>query len=397
MVSVHGLDEACVRFGRNNDESGKSLINSATKESFITSLFVIPFIAVAFFTVDIFSALPLYTLATLAVWIIADALLVPYIAYARSVGKATHVAVVLVIQGIVTWILTYIALTYLYASINGILLSYAAASIIPLVILTINSGAIKTLFANSRPDFPAIRKYALPAGIVSVVAIAVNFSDRYIIALFCSTHETGLYSAGFKIGMIISMSISAIRMAWYPSAYRQMEESSFEHNTGNSLFARESILIITCIGMLAIVISFFRNQIGAIEILGKPIIAAEYREGLVVIPVIALAYVFDGAATLADTLLYFKQRMAAVLKISLLSLFVKLALCIILIRHFGIMGAAISTLAAFILQAVAFETVNRRVLKLSVLSVKHWAILSIISALVILSMKYSINNYYVLR
>jgi O-antigen/teichoic acid export membrane protein len=178
--------------------------------------------------------------------------------------------------------------------------------------------------------------------------------------------------------MVVSMAVSALRMAWYPSAYRQLETDS----TSSQLFKKESLKIIAILGFIAIMISIFRHKLTEITILGKSLIAPEYENGLIVIPIIALAYVFDGASTIADTALYFKQKMRMLVAVTLTTLTFKVILCIILVPLIGIQGAALSTLIAFSIQAIFFEILNRTVLKCKILSTTHWLLLLSLTAII---------------
>lgn len=368
MFSVHGLDEACIRFGISQNNNNPQFLRFILREAFLYALLTIPILFLLLPSPD--------NLLPLLMWIFADALYVPSVAFCRAINKTSGVVWALIIQGVLTWILIWISVSIFNVSINGILLSYAVASIIPLPIL------LKGIFTKDKLStaipYKTIRKFAWPAGLISIIAIGINFSDRYIIAKLSSTYDTGLYSAGFRIGMVVSMAVSALRMAWYPSAYRQLETDS----SSPQLFKKESLKVIAMLGFIAIMISAFRHKVTEIIILGKHLIAPEYSDGLIVIPTIALAFIFDGASTISDTALYFKQKMSILVAVTLTTLILKVALCIILVPKIGIQGAALSTLIAFTVQAILFEILNRTILNCKILSTTHWLLLLSLSAVI---------------
>jgi O-antigen/teichoic acid export membrane protein len=384
MFSVHGLDEASIRFGISQDNNNSQFLRFILRETSLFTLFTIPILLLTLVYSDVSQSISPANLLPLLLWIFADALYVPSIAFCRAINRTSRVVWALITQGLLTWVLTWLSVSKFNLSINGILLSYAAASFIPLPIL------LKGLFTkeNSKSSIPipykTIRKFAWPAGLISIIAIGINFSDRYIIAKLSNTYDTGLYSAGFRIGMVVAMAVSALRMAWYPSAYRQLEENS----KSTQLFKSESLKIITILGVIAVFISFLRHQITGITILGKSLISPEYENGLIVIPIIALAFVFDGASTIADTALYFKQKMRLLVVVTLSTLTIKVVLCIILVPRIGIQGAALSTLIAFIFQAIAFEILNKIILKCRILSKANWFLLASVSVIIMLTSVY---------
>ncbi|MBL8029299.1 MAG: oligosaccharide flippase family protein [Fibrobacteres bacterium] len=379
MFAIHGLDDASVRFCTSNDTNQRQFFKSTLTETSLFSVITLPILwgIITMFSTTESSIISL--LIPLYLWVLADTVYIPTANICRANGKAAQVSAALIIQGLLTWILVWISLKYFNMGLSGILTAYALSSILPLPILLqgitsqTKSGATKSI------SFKDVRKYAIPAGIISLFTVGINFSDRYIIAKLGSTHDAGLYSVGFRLGMIVALAVSAFRMAWYPIAYKQLEDG---HKKG--MFQKESFKIILALSALALLVSFFRNEIAALTLFGKNIIAPEYHDGLSIIPIITLAFVFDGASTLADTALFYKQKMKLLLTITSIVLTIKVSLSILLLQ-FGIIGVALSSLIAFSLQTIIIEVTNRKYLSIQILGLKHFVLLALVSAAIFVS------------
>jgi len=178
----------------------------------------------------------------------------------------------------------------------------------------------------------------IPAGLAMWV---LNSSDRYFLNAFVGTSEVGLYNVGYKVGMLVSLVVGAITLA-YPRfmffVYNEKPNPQDYYRRANTYF-----FLITF--WFALSISIFAKE--AIGILTGPL----FHDAYPVVPLIAFSYVASGlyqnfgtGATVVKKT-YLSTVAAAIAGVA------NLVMNYLLIKSFGMMGAAISTLVSFILLA----------------------------------------------
>ena len=75
--------------------------------------------------------------------------------------------------------------------------------------------------------------FATPIGVVCVMGALLPFMERSMVQLLLGAEDLGLYAAGAKVGMLISLPMSAFEIAWGPfalSIFKEKDASeSFRH------------------------------------------------------------------------------------------------------------------------------------------------------------------------
>lgn len=196
------------------------------------------------------------------------------------------------------------------------------------------------------PDFSIIRpaiKFGLPLLPAAYAIWGLNWMDRFFLVHYQTLDSIGIYSAAYGLGyMIIQVFVNPI-WALYPNSAAEL------HNRGDSAGV-DRLLHTISYGILLLSVP----AIGGLWALCEPIMVVvagpEFRDGALVMPVIALAYLLLMLASFGDVALglVYRQHLATV-SITL-AVVVNCILNILLIPRFGIMGAAFATLGAFSVQ-----------------------------------------------
>ena len=198
--------------------------------------------------------------------------------------------------------------------------------------LSFDAKLFKTIFTYSLPLIPA--GYAL---------WGLNSADVFIIKALLDNSQLAIYSVGYKFGMTVSMLVWAFQLAFVPALfaiYKQGRDEAFK-------FYRRSyrLILIGAFGF-AYLISIFSPE--AIHLL----FSEKYWRAISIVPLVAFSYAFYALYTIFSTSILLKAKN----KYSLLALTVSLSLNIILnmslIPMDGILSAAISTLAAYVVLAL---------------------------------------------
>ena len=193
-------------------------------------------------------------------------------------------------------------------------------------------------FRFDRPLYRSMVRYGLPL-VPSVVALwATNFSDRFFLVKLADPHEVGLYSIGVRLASAIVIALTAFRMGWPPFAY-SIEDDSEAKRTYS--FVMTYVVYVTCWASLALGV--------LAPWLLRLITTSPFYPAQDVVAPLAFATAAFGGYTVAvisvgrvraTRLNWAVTGAAAVLNV---------ALNVALIPPFGRMGAAVATLAAYLL------------------------------------------------
>jgi O-antigen/teichoic acid export membrane protein len=184
---------------------------------------------------------------------------------------------------------------------------------------------------------------ALPAGL----AIAgMDTVDRIFLERMTSLHALGLYNAGARLGMIMALFVAAFRFAWPPFflsiAYEQ---------DSRQIFSRIFTYLVLACSMVFVAVSLLIEPMAHVRLFGYYLIGAEYWDGLAVVPVIMLAYIFYAAYLNFYVGVYLEKRTEYILISTVAGFMVNLLANAFLIPTYDFMGAAWARLLGYAVMA----------------------------------------------
>lgn len=231
----------------------------------------------------------------------------------------------------------------IYASlITGILFSlYYLFELKPYFKLSFNIKFIKYSLAYSLPLLP----YSLSG------VILAQF-DRVMVNNYNGSSDAGLYSFAYNIGMLLTIVLSSLHLAWAPDYFKHMDDKNHAQLDSD---IQKFIRIIMASALFLIL---FGKEIGMI--LAK----SNYHTSLVIVPIIVIGYIFYSFFTFyAWNLQYAKKNIYLSFAV-LLAGIINIVLNIIFIPKYGYMAAAYTTTVSYIIMALITHFVSHNILKL---------------------------------
>ncbi|MFH2145331.1 MAG: oligosaccharide flippase family protein [Candidatus Omnitrophota bacterium] len=192
-------------------------------------------------------------------------------------------------------------------------------------------------------DFNYIRKFAVygfPLVGWMVGFTILNLSDRFLIELFRSTQEVGIYAAAYDlIGKGFGLISSPVMLAAHPLIIN-MWESGQRENVGKVIinFSRYFLLAGLPVVML---ISLFSSQLIRI------VLGAQFQESYVVVPFIAASFFLWGLGMFMHKGLELAEKTRPIFFSIFVCIILNILLNIIFIPKFGYIAAAATTLVSF--------------------------------------------------
>lgn len=182
--------------------------------------------------------------------------------------------------------------------------------------------------------------YSLPLLLLGVVGIMNQTIDKIIFPyLYADAQEgaaqLGIYGACFKVAMVMMVFTQAFRYAYEPFVFAKNKEA----DSRESYAVTMKYFLITSF-LIFLGITFY------LDIL-RYIIREDYWGGLVVIPVVLLAYIFQGVYFNLSFWYKLNDKTQYGAYMSMAGCLINVALIVILVPLIGYMGAALASLVAF--------------------------------------------------
>jgi len=186
----------------------------------------------------------------------------------------------------------------------------------------------------------------LPHGIAhQVIAVA----DRYILTMFVSLREIGLYSVGASFGLAMKLFLSAFENAWAPFYFATMTEPD----------ARRTFRLITTYGLAILVL--LASGLAAISTdIVRLMTTPAYYEAARVIPWIGLGVLCQGTYLLTSIGLNITKQTKYYPIATAIGAATSIAMNFALVPHFGALGAAWSNTVAYAVLAFAAMQFSQR-------------------------------------
>lgn len=193
--------------------------------------------------------------------------------------------------------------------------------------------------------------FGLPAVMIGVTYYALDTADRFLLARLGTLADVGVYSLGYRIGMLIQvLFVLPFGQIWAPM---RMQHGVTEN--ARELF-RLVLTYYVAIGMLII---------GAITVATPDLLPrfagrTEYQGAANVVPFVLLGHLAYGLFNIVDYGVYRAKKTKYYIYLFGLTLALNVALNYAWIPRFGYMGAAYATLACYLVAAGAMGFLSNR-------------------------------------
>ena len=244
-------------------------------------------------------------------------------------------------------------LLVMHAGVEGVFLSGLIAS--GFTLLTLVPTIIRNGGGVSRPLARALLAFGLPYVPAGLAAMVIQVIDRPVLRSLTDNATVGIYQANYRLGIFMMLIVSMFDYAWRPFFLSHASEPHAKR-----LFARVLTYFVAASAFLFLALSFFMPDIVHIRVFGRAIIHPEYWGGLAIVPVVLLAYLFLGVYNNFIAGVYIEKRTQSLPGITFAGAAVNIAANFLLIPVMGMMGAALATLLAYGVMAVAMYLSVRR-------------------------------------
>jgi O-antigen/teichoic acid export membrane protein len=197
--------------------------------------------------------------------------------------------------------------------------------------------------------------FGMPLILSNMALFALNFSDRFFLQRFQSLEAVGIYAVGYKLAFMINyLLVQPFAAMWQARMY-----AIFAQEEHPQIFRQIFVLYSVLLTFVALALAVFSPEIMSVMADQK------FGAGREIVPVIALAYVFCGLGYYVQLGMFLAEKTSAVGVVGAVAAVVNLGLNYVLIRRYGMMGAALATLAGFAVITVGNYWFSQRTLPLN--------------------------------
>ena len=249
-----------------------------------------------------------------------------------------------ILQTLLLAILNIILLTRFSMGVKGYLISNIVAGAVTAVTLFFVGGVGKSLKKAkfNKTLLMSMMAFSAPLILNNISWWAIHSSNKLMIELMLSASALGIYTVATKIPSLINVFISIFSQAWGISSIKEAEDG------GDKSFYSEVMSVYSTLAFSAATI---------LILIIKPFMALYVGEDFLsawqYVPFLLVSAVFNAISSFYGSIYSALKKSKNNMMTTLLAAIVNIVLNFIFIKIYGIWGAVIGTVAAYIVIAVA--------------------------------------------
>ncbi len=275
-----------------------------------------------------------------------DAVSVVPFARLRFHNRPWKFAVIKSINIVVNLGLNIVFILVLRMGIEGVFLAGLAASVLTWLILL--PEILRNLdFRISRGLLGALLRFGVPFVPTGLASMITQVIDRPILLAMTNAATVGVYQANYKLGIFMMLFVSMFQYAWQPFFLKNAARPD-----AKILFGKVLTSFVLVASAIFLVLSLFIEDIVKLSVYGIHLVGPDFWEGLSIVPIILLAYLFNGLYINFMAGIQIEKKTQFMPIITGAGALANIAANFLLIPKFGYFGAALATLVSYLLMAV---------------------------------------------
>ncbi len=274
--------------------------------------------------------------------------------YARGLEFVKDVAVAGAINTATLLGFNVLFLVAIDCGLQGYFLAHILAYIIPSIYFFIRLKVWRCISKERHLNIKEeMFNYSRPLVLNTVSWWINNMSDRYIVTWFCGVGANGIYSVAYKIPSILNIVQNIFNEAWTISAVKESEDGSHFYSNIYRVYNCGMVMVATIL-------------ITMDKIIADILFANEFYLAWQYAPFLMLSVVFGSMSGVFGGVFSAFKKSDDFAKSTIIGAIVNIVFNLILVKCLGPIGAAISTLIAYIVVwAIRYRMVNS-IIKLNI-------------------------------
>jgi O-antigen/teichoic acid export membrane protein len=275
---------------------------------------------------------------------------VPGFSWLRAESRAKSFSMLSIINVLITLGANIILVGIAHMGIIGSLLATGAGNafmvICTLPLILLRAGLVPRLDISKN-----MLSFGIPLVFNSMSFWVLQFSDRYLLSRLGSLEQTASYGVAYTLGGALNAAIIAPFVLAWPTAMFVIAKREDASRVFQLVFRWYSIVLL---------LATFAFTLVAIVVLDV-LFPASYHSSASIIPIITVSIAFYGLYNIFTVGIGVQRKTWIVALVMMLAALVNVGCNVILIPLYGSIGAALSTLIAYIFLAMFMYIVNQRI------------------------------------
>ena len=307
------------------------------------------------------------------------------VSYLRGVGKTGLFALQGILNTALVIAFNIVFLAFLEMGITGYVLSVVLADTLSTAFLVVREKLWNAFTPHPKKGLlKPMLKYSIPLVPTTVFWWITSVSDRYMVNEIIGSEANGLYAVSYKLPTILTLVSTMFMQAWQYSAVVEDKGDKSEHAKFFETVWKSFQAVMFLCG--AGIIAFTKPMM-------KILTASEFYGAWKYVPLLAIAMVFTAFTSFMGTVYTLNKNSMMSFLTAFIGAGSNIALNLLLIPRIGVQGAAIATVASYMLVFVVRCVSVKRYITFNIQSVYvilNTVILFLGSAALIYGWKYQI-------
>ena len=298
--------------------------------------------------------------------------------YLRGIGKTALFALQGIINTALVIILNVLFLAVFGMGITGYVLSVVLADTLSTLFLVFKEKMWRDFTLHPQKGIlKPMLKYSIPLIPTTIFWWITSVSNRYMVNEIIGSDANGLYAVAYKLPTILTLVSTMFMQAWQYSAVAEDEGNREEHAKffGTVWRSFQAVMFLAASGVIAFT-----------KVAMKLLTSDEFYDSWKYVPLLSVAMVFTAFASFTGTVYTLNKKSVMSFLTAFIGASSNIILNLALIPTLGVQGAAIATVASYLLVfIVRCISVKRYIpFKLHSLHIAINTIILLIQAVVIL-------------
>ncbi len=266
---------------------------------------------------------------------------IPMILYLQFEERARLFSLFTIINTIISITLTTLLVVGFRRGVEGIVIANLVTQTVNLLLFAYSTArnlAFKFRFSVSRE----LLKLGLPLIPSFAFVFLLQQGNRYFIQLFGGLDLLGIYTVGYNFGLVMSIPVDALNVAWTPYFMRFIDRQT----EAQGLFSRIVTYYIIGFGVLSLFFYIFAKPV--VMIMTQPVFHQAYQ----VVGLSSSAYFLSGLFTLLLPGIYFAKEVKYIAIIQGLAAIVGISANFLLIQWFQVLGAGVGLVLGYLCMVI---------------------------------------------
>lgn len=196
-------------------------------------------------------------------------------------------------------------------------------------------------FSINKSLIKELLHFGYPVMLTPISTLLLFLGNRYVLLFFSSTEEIGIYSMAVSLVQIVALIPAAFGRWWVPELFSRLRDGKTDADFFKNIVTSYLVVFIC----FCLTLQVFSKVL--LVIVGNH----KYLASLPLFPILISGFLFETYYTFSVDRLYYAKHVRAVFLLNLISGVFNVIITFILVRFFGMIGAAISFSISMAIQA----------------------------------------------